>query len=327
MANWLAYHWTHILDELHLHSLLMVGAVLLPLIALALTLVFFFARRIPLQPRDVLGPPGHLGLAGPNGRVPGGGGDARASRAREQDTILVMPDISGYTRFVSLSRFAFDHAQAIISDLLDSLIESASPALTPGKIEGDAILFYGPVAPDGGLAGANLAETLLSMQHHFYARRRALARSNACPCSACRNIEQLELKTIVHRGPVLHYAFRGTHEISGLPVIVIHRLAKNALSLDRYILATREAAAALEMPPHIARTSYREAFDDVGEVEAEVYAFEIEALMPDQAAMPEPRKSKLEDLSCKLSRNWRALRGAMGLGTRQEGASSPPASK
>ena len=68
---------------------------------------------------------------------------------------LLIADISGYTNFVKLhnlrkkpvvgkflaNNFEF-HAEAIISDLLEAVIEMIDPVLKLNKLEGDAAFFY-----------------------------------------------------------------------------------------------------------------------------------------------------------------------------------------
>lgn len=63
------------------------------------------------------------------------------TETRERETFIVVPDISGYTRSVHLNRFSAGHAQYVVSELIKSLIDAASPVLKPIHIEGDAVLF------------------------------------------------------------------------------------------------------------------------------------------------------------------------------------------
>ena len=66
---------------------------------------------------------------------------------------IVLVDISGYTNFVSKHNidssknkkldFGQAHAEHIISDLLEKVINELDDVLTINKIQGDAALFYG----------------------------------------------------------------------------------------------------------------------------------------------------------------------------------------
>ena len=66
---------------------------------------------------------------------------------------IVLVDISGYTNFVSKHNidssenkkldFGQAHAEHIISDLLEKVINELDEVLTINKLQGDAALFYG----------------------------------------------------------------------------------------------------------------------------------------------------------------------------------------
>ena len=57
-----------------------------------------------------------------------------------KEVSLVLADISGYTEFVQAHRTALLHAEQIITDLLEAVIDSAEYPLTLNKLEGDAVL-------------------------------------------------------------------------------------------------------------------------------------------------------------------------------------------
>ncbi len=57
-----------------------------------------------------------------------------------QPALLFMPDISGFTEF--LNNLEITHAQSIIQELLEIIIDSNQIGLEVSEIEGDAIFFY-----------------------------------------------------------------------------------------------------------------------------------------------------------------------------------------
>jgi Protein of unknown function (DUF2652) len=233
--------------------------------------------------------------------------------ALERDTYLVIPDISGYTRFLSLNRFSLSHAQHVISQLLNAVIEGATPQLIPAKIEGDAILFFGLADQSGKLVGADLGTTIVSLLSKFYAKREQLQRSNLCPCNACQRIGELDIKVVVHRGPVLRYRLGTFPELSGVSVIAVHRLLKNCLSMQRYVMVTEEAFPCCKLPLNLAASSHIESYSDVGEITSYVYAFEIDdVLSTDSSASDAPARASTKDLAQKLSRNARSLVNSIG---------------
>jgi hypothetical protein len=54
---------------------------------------------------------------------------------------LVIADISGYTRFLTDSEL--DHANGIVADLLNSIVDAMQTPLAVSNIEGDAVFMYG----------------------------------------------------------------------------------------------------------------------------------------------------------------------------------------
>src|SRR5690349_7142089 len=55
---------------------------------------------------------------------------------------LVLADISGYTRFMRNHKTTLLHAEGIITQLLESVIDKAEFPLTISKLEGDAVFMY-----------------------------------------------------------------------------------------------------------------------------------------------------------------------------------------
>src|SRR5258705_12412515 len=59
-----------------------------------------------------------------------------------QPTFLLIADIAGYTRFMKFHRASLAHAQDIVAQLLEAVIDASHPRLTLAKLEGDAAFFY-----------------------------------------------------------------------------------------------------------------------------------------------------------------------------------------
>jgi hypothetical protein len=59
-----------------------------------------------------------------------------------QPTFMLIADIAGYTRFVKSHRASLAHAQEIVAQLLEAVIDARSPPLTLAKLEGDAAFVY-----------------------------------------------------------------------------------------------------------------------------------------------------------------------------------------
>ncbi|HTR01497.1 MAG TPA: DUF2652 domain-containing protein, partial [Candidatus Acidoferrum sp.] len=96
----------------------------------------------------------------------------------------------------------------------------------------------------------------------FDAAKQRLAAVNVCTCNACDKLAQLELKFILHAGPVLHFKVRKNIELGGLPVILLHRLCKNSVPVRRYILWTPTLAGRMQALQPVQH--YTEHYDELG---------------------------------------------------------------
>ena len=234
--------------------------------------------------------------------------DADAStQADELDSFVIIPDISGYTQFMRLNRFAAAHAQFVVSRLLETMLTAADPPLTATRVAGDSVMFHAVVGTGdtaGSVAPASVAAAVERLVDSFYRQRADLVARNACPCDACGHIGALDIKVVVHRGGVLRYHLRGIQDLSGLAVIEAHRLLKNTVPSHRYVLVS-EAAGAVQVRwnpvPH------NESYDDIGEMHCLVY---LPDDLPDSAPPAEPSGSRASDLAIKLVQNARSLTGA-----------------
>ncbi|HET6846411.1 MAG TPA: DUF2652 domain-containing protein, partial [Anaerolineales bacterium] len=139
---------------------------------------------------------------------------------------LVLADISGYTAF--LSKAELDHAQEILGDLLETIVDGFKTLLTIHKIEGDAVFGY---ARDAQLLrGETLLELIESTYVAFRQRTKNVRRHTTCDCRACNNISTLDLKFIVHHGDFAMQNIGGRPELAGSDVNLAHRLLKNHVS-------------------------------------------------------------------------------------------------
>ena len=62
--------------------------------------------------------------------------------SQEQDVILILSDISGYTNFMLSNRTSIRHAQIIITELTKAIIAQVEIPLEISKLEGDAVFLY-----------------------------------------------------------------------------------------------------------------------------------------------------------------------------------------
>jgi len=157
---------------------------------------------------------------------------------------LVIADISGYTGY--LAGVELDHAQDILLDLVSTVVGAMRPMLKLSKLEGDAAFAY-VVTPT--IEGSTLQETVEGTYFAFRRRLRDIASASRCECNACIRIPDLDLKVVVHHGPVIRQRIAGHDELLGSSVIVVHRLLKNdvveSTGIKAYALYTADCVAAM----------------------------------------------------------------------------------
>jgi hypothetical protein len=184
-----------------------------------------------------------------------------------EQAIVFIPDISGFTDFTTATEI--DHASHIISELLELLVESNQTGFTLAEVEGDAILFYRTGAP---LGREHLVEQCLTMFSTFHQRLMVIERDTVCQCGACQTASDLTLKFIAHFGYVKEIKVARFVKPTGVDMIVAHRLLKNDVDSNEYILVTEACGAAIgPSGPHPALrwTKSRQDYHAIGTVNYE----------------------------------------------------------
>jgi hypothetical protein len=151
----------------------------------------------------------------------------------ENKGLLFIPDISGFTRFVSETEI--EHSRLIIQELLEVLINSNEIGLKISEIEGDAILFYKFGEPPP------VEEVYRQVEKMFCAFHRSLIaydHRRYCLCKACNSANALTLKVITHYGEFTGYSVQNFNKLIGKDIIVAHQLLKNDINAHEYWLVT-----------------------------------------------------------------------------------------
>ncbi len=179
---------------------------------------------------------------------------------------LVVVDISGYTSFITQRTVSLLHAEQIITDLIEAVIDQAQHPLTLNKLEGDAALLYGECTP-GDVEAAQDVFAQVKAFFPAFSNRLALQQEQRahCNCGACTRIDHLALKAFVHVGEIAIKQVRQFEELAGEEVILVHRLMKNHVPSREYVLLTEAARAAAGLDPDTLQ-SHREDCEGVGEV-------------------------------------------------------------
>lgn len=191
-----------------------------------------------------------------------------------EPVLLILADISGYTRFMTANAKTLAHSHTIITELINTIVRHAELPLRLAKLEGDAVFLY--ARKEGNLAEWRTAldligARLLGFFETFRNRVRELAASTTCTCSACSHLGKLELKVIVHQGEALFHEVAGFRELAGVDVILIHRLLKNSVPAHEYLLLTEAAARELRLPDGMNFREAVEQYPDLGRVPCRVH--------------------------------------------------------
>jgi hypothetical protein len=143
-----------------------------------------------------------------------------------QNGYLILADISGYTSY--LAGVELTHAQDVLTELLELIVEHFKPLLTIVKLEGDAVFAHVPhtkIQRD-----EILLELMESTYLAFRDRVESILRRTTCECNACKSIPNLDLKFILHYGEYIQQNVSGIIELVGSDVNLAHRLLKNRVS-------------------------------------------------------------------------------------------------
>jgi hypothetical protein len=151
----------------------------------------------------------------------------------ENKGLLFIPDISGFTRFVTETEI--EHSKMIIQELLEVLIDSNEIGLEISEVEGDAILFYRFGEPP---ALADIYRQVEKMFCAFHRNIIAYDHRRYCLCKACNAANSLTLKIVTHYGEFSGYNVQRFHKLIGKDIIVAHQLLKNDIETHEYWLVT-----------------------------------------------------------------------------------------
>jgi len=151
---------------------------------------------------------------------------------------IIIVDISGYTRFIKKHRVALLHAEKIIDDLMESILDTVQMPVVAHEILGDALSLYAKDSGSPGLADEIYNQTLNYFQTFREKEASLISDCQVCNCEACGKIGKLKLKAILHFGQVAFTKVKDIQKISGENVILSHRLLKNSVPSDEYILMT-----------------------------------------------------------------------------------------
>ena len=208
----------------------------------------------------------------------------------ESATILI-PDISGYTEFLTKTELV--HSSHIINELLEAILIANEDAFELSEVEGDALLLYRKGKP---IEADALVRLCLRMFEGFHKQVKLIERDSVCQCGACTTASNLSLKFIAHHGVVQEIKVRQFTKCSGVDMIVAHRLLKNRVASNEYILATPSCLDSSTLQPSAGALAWERSSDDYPAIGTIQYQYAPLAKVRRAIADPPPRTSPVVEL-------------------------------
>ena len=107
---------------------------------------------------------------------------------------------------------------------------------------------------------------------NFHKQLMVIERDTVCQCGACQTASNLTLKFIAHFGYIKEIKVAQFVKATGVDIIVAHRLLKNDVGSDEYILMTepcRDAVGHEDAVPGLQWVNSCQAYDTIGNVRCE----------------------------------------------------------
>ncbi len=156
-------------------------------------------------------------------------------------SLLFVPDISGFTKFVNETELS--HSQHIISELINLIINQNILNMQISEIEGDAVLFYRTGAPP---SFDEIIKQTKKMFVSFHSYLNSIEQNNVCQCGTCTSVSNLSLKFFTHFGELSEVKINKFNKLMGSDVILVHRLMKNNVPSKEYLLLTEKYVESLD---------------------------------------------------------------------------------
>ncbi|KAA5549176.1 DUF2652 domain-containing protein [Adhaeribacter rhizoryzae] len=152
-----------------------------------------------------------------------------------QPALIFIPDISGFTKFVNET--GLETSRSLIADLLEIIIEANILDMSLAEIQGDAILFYRLGPPPTVQEVINQCKQIfIDFQNYL----KIVERDQGSEAGASLSDSRLTLKVVVHYGRLSITQIREHIKLMGKNVIIAHRLLKNNIDGDEYVLLSED---------------------------------------------------------------------------------------
>lgn len=156
---------------------------------------------------------------------------------KEDTGIVFIVDIKGYSQF-------FRNVEAtegipILKKLIDSIIENNQLYFKISEIEGDAVLFY----------KIGLPPKVEDILNQFAAMRNSFRLITDSYIATFPDIVHLDLKAIAHYGAMKEFNVNNFSKLYGNTLVDAHRLLKNSVPSNAYLLLTKNYLDKLQTYP------------------------------------------------------------------------------
>jgi hypothetical protein len=199
----------------------------------------------------------------------------------ETNATILIPDISGFTEFMTTTEL--NHASHAINFLIDAIVNAVGDEYEVSEIEGDAVLL---IKKGAAPSKKEILDICLKIFNAFHFQRIFMQQHTICPCGACVAIINLTLKFVVHHGPLAEIKVGRFVKHSGTEMIVAHRLLKNSIDNNEYLLLTEKLLQEMADSPGAVEMEWNcssEEYASIGKVE---YRFAL--LNEARKNVPEP---------------------------------------
>jgi uncharacterized protein DUF2652 len=150
--------------------------------------------------------------------------------------LILIPDISGFTEYIINTDL--QHSQKKIGELLETILYSNVLHMSVSELEGDAVLFYS-LHDQSSLS--DVIGQCEAMYVRFHEKLNEFASDDKwCQCGNCQLLLNLGLKFFVHYGTIGSLMVNGFCKLYGQDIILAHRLMKNSIDAEEYMLFTQE---------------------------------------------------------------------------------------
>ncbi len=188
----------------------------------------------------------------------------------ETTATILIPDISGFTEFVTTTELT--HSSRAINMLINAMVDAVGEDYDVSEIEGDAVLL---IRKGAAPSQKEIHNTCLKIFNAFHFRRSWMQQYTICPCGACRGLVNLTLKFVVHHGPLAEIKVGRFVKHSGTEMIVAHRLLKNGINNNEYLLLTEKLLTQSQDSPEVSGLEWASASEEYSSIGKVPYRFTL----------------------------------------------------